>query len=284
MKEKEKIIIESAIKLFAAKGYSATSINEIVKESGISKGAFYLYFKSKDALLLAIFQHYSEQLEQKMLYYENKDLPPREKFIKQLQLVLESVIANKEFMIMQTREQAIPLNEKIKEELYKMQLKMHQFFQQGLLNIYGEHLQPFIWDLSLMLEGMIHSYLRIMLFNNEMIRVNLVLEFMIRRMDDIVLGLDNEKPLVNDILMKELIEHSKSCFQTDLHEILSKMKKIIMEIDNKEDLTISLEVLEQEIQKEKPRIPVIQGMLFNFNEVEELKVYRNKIAAYFQIQ
>lgn len=284
MREKEKIIIESAIKLFAAKGYSATSINEIVTESGISKGAFYLYFKSKDALLLSIFQHYSEQLENKMLYYENKDLLPRDKFIKQLQSLLESVIANKEFMIMQTREQAIPLNERIKEELYKMQLKMHQFFQQGLLNVYGDHLQPFCWDLSLMLEGMLHSYLRILLFNNEMIRIDVVMEFMIRRMDDIVLGLENDKPLVNDSFMKELIERSQSYFQTDIHDILLKMKKIIMELDEKDDLSISLEVLESEIQKEKPRIPVIQGMLFNFNEIDELKVYRNKIAAYFQIQ
>lgn len=284
MREKEKIIIESAIKLFAAKGYSATSINEIVTESGISKGAFYLYFKSKDALLLSIFQHYSEQLENKMLYYENKDLLPRDKFIKQLQSLLESVIANKEFMIMQTREQAIPLNERIKEELYKMQLKMHHFFQQGLLNVYGDHLQPFCWDLSLMLEGMLHSYLRILLFNNEMIRIDVVMEFMIRRMDDIVLGLENDKPLVNDSFMKELIERSQSYFQTDIHDILLKMKKIIMELDEKDDLSISLEVLESEIQKEKPRIPVIQGMLFNFNEIDELKVYRNKIAAYFQIQ
>ncbi|WP_042352570.1 TetR/AcrR family transcriptional regulator [Bacillus massiliigorillae] len=284
MKEKEKIIIKSAIKLFAAKGYSSTSISEIVAESGISKGAFYLYFKSKDALLLAIFQHYSEQLENKMLFYENKDLPSREKFIKQLQSVLESVIANKEFMIMQTREQAIPLNERIKEELYNMQLRMHHFLQQGLLNIYGERVKPFIWDLSLMLEGMLHSYLRIMFFNNEMIRVDFVMEFMIRRMDDIVSGLMNDKPLLDESLMQELINSKHSCFQTDIYDVLSKMKSIIAELDTKEDLMISLEVLEQELQKEQPRIPVIQGMLSNFNEITELTVYRNKIAAFFQIQ
>lgn len=40
MKEKERLIIESAMKLFATKGVNATSVQEIVTASGISKGAF----------------------------------------------------------------------------------------------------------------------------------------------------------------------------------------------------------------------------------------------------
>ncbi len=47
MKEKERLIIEMAMKLFATKGVNATSVQEIVTACGISKGAFYLYFKSK---------------------------------------------------------------------------------------------------------------------------------------------------------------------------------------------------------------------------------------------
>ncbi len=44
MKEKERLIIESAMKLFATKGVNATSVQEIVTASGISKGAFLLIF------------------------------------------------------------------------------------------------------------------------------------------------------------------------------------------------------------------------------------------------
>ncbi|MCY8280477.1 TetR/AcrR family transcriptional regulator, partial [Bacillus inaquosorum] len=38
MKEKEKLIIETALKLFAQKGYNSTSVQEIAKECKISKG------------------------------------------------------------------------------------------------------------------------------------------------------------------------------------------------------------------------------------------------------
>ncbi|CAM4100818.1 hypothetical protein BAPA111461_18685 [Bacillus paramycoides] len=41
------------MKLFATTGINATSVQEIVTACSISKGAFYLYFKSKDELLLA---------------------------------------------------------------------------------------------------------------------------------------------------------------------------------------------------------------------------------------
>lgn len=45
---KQEEIIESAIKLFAENGFTNTSIQEIVNDCGISKGAFYNYFPSKE--------------------------------------------------------------------------------------------------------------------------------------------------------------------------------------------------------------------------------------------
>ncbi len=44
-------IIAAAWKLFYEQGYEETIIDEIVEESGTSKGSFYHYFKSKDDLL-----------------------------------------------------------------------------------------------------------------------------------------------------------------------------------------------------------------------------------------
>ena len=49
--EKQQLIMGAALKLFAEKGYDATSIDKIAKEAGISKGLLYSYFKSKEELL-----------------------------------------------------------------------------------------------------------------------------------------------------------------------------------------------------------------------------------------
>ncbi|GCE28428.1 TetR family transcriptional regulator [Dictyobacter alpinus] len=48
---KKREILAVAEKLFLAKGYEQTSIDDVLKECGISKGGFYHYFKSKDEML-----------------------------------------------------------------------------------------------------------------------------------------------------------------------------------------------------------------------------------------
>lgn len=45
-------ILAEATRLFARKGYSATSVREVVEASGCTKPALYYYFRSKDALFL----------------------------------------------------------------------------------------------------------------------------------------------------------------------------------------------------------------------------------------
>jgi AcrR family transcriptional regulator len=52
--EKQKRIEETALSLFAEKGYKATSISDIAKSAGISKGLMYHYFTSKEELLKMI--------------------------------------------------------------------------------------------------------------------------------------------------------------------------------------------------------------------------------------
>ena len=50
-KEKRQLILDSALNVFAKKGYHGASIATIAKEAGISKGLIYNYFSSKEAVL-----------------------------------------------------------------------------------------------------------------------------------------------------------------------------------------------------------------------------------------
>ncbi len=52
--ERKKQIMNSALHLFATKGFHQTSISSIAKHAQISKGLMYNYFESKDALLCEI--------------------------------------------------------------------------------------------------------------------------------------------------------------------------------------------------------------------------------------
>jgi AcrR family transcriptional regulator len=55
-------ILAAAIKCFADKGYSGTSVDDIAALTGLSKGAIYHHFRSKRDILLAVFEEWSADL------------------------------------------------------------------------------------------------------------------------------------------------------------------------------------------------------------------------------
>jgi AcrR family transcriptional regulator len=55
-------ILEAAIRCFADKGYSGTTVDDIAALTGLSKGAIYHHFHSKREILLAVFEKWSADL------------------------------------------------------------------------------------------------------------------------------------------------------------------------------------------------------------------------------
>jgi TetR/AcrR family transcriptional repressor of nem operon len=53
-------LLDAALAIIREKGYSSTSVDELCAQAGVSKGAFFHYFKSKDALAVAAAKHWSE--------------------------------------------------------------------------------------------------------------------------------------------------------------------------------------------------------------------------------
>ena len=59
-------IVSAAWKLFYEQGYEDTTVDDIVYESGTSKGSFYHYFEGKDALLSSLSYLFDQKYEQLM--------------------------------------------------------------------------------------------------------------------------------------------------------------------------------------------------------------------------
>lgn len=59
-------LIDCAAELFWKNGYAATGISEILNASGLPKGSFYFYFKSKEELAAAVISYYQAALLDKM--------------------------------------------------------------------------------------------------------------------------------------------------------------------------------------------------------------------------
>ena len=59
-------IVDAAWRLFYEQGYDDTTVEDIIEESGTSKGSFYHYFDGKDALLGTLANVFDEKYEELM--------------------------------------------------------------------------------------------------------------------------------------------------------------------------------------------------------------------------
>lgn len=66
-------ITRAARELFSTKGWQATSMQEVASEAGISTGAVYRYFASKEELLLAVFHRATDLMQEQ---FENAAAKP----------------------------------------------------------------------------------------------------------------------------------------------------------------------------------------------------------------
>src|SRR5215207_8718517 len=60
--DKRERILSSAMKVFAEKGFFGAKVSDIADAAGVADGTIYLYFKSKDDLLISLFEEQMERV------------------------------------------------------------------------------------------------------------------------------------------------------------------------------------------------------------------------------
>lgn len=95
--ERKSLITKHAFKIFSEKGYSQTTVDDIVSSSGVSKGGIYTYFKSKEEIFLAIAE---ERLNNRKQLIEafNANMTSKEKITKYISWILDWVIDEKNML------------------------------------------------------------------------------------------------------------------------------------------------------------------------------------------
>ncbi|MFA1822669.1 hypothetical protein ACDX78_21370 [Virgibacillus oceani] len=175
-------------------------------------------------------------------------------------------------------EQAIPLNDSLKKALFRKQNRTRQFYREGLLAVYGKQITDYVWDLAIMLEGMFQAYIRVFLMDEKDLNIHMLAEFLINRMDDIVNGLVRSKdaPILTEkemIHIADLTGFSLESNNSKINELLHLLKEEIEKLPNNNNYLVSLEVVGEELEREIPREPVIQGMLNNLEGISELEKF-----------
>ncbi len=89
--EKKKAIMDTALQLFAQKGYYEITISDIAKKMGMSVGNLYNYFSSKDALAKELMLYISKILGNRMRKINLETISTKEKIAKIVAFYFEMV-------------------------------------------------------------------------------------------------------------------------------------------------------------------------------------------------
>lgn len=72
-------LAEAALRLFAEKGFESTSVQDVVSAAGVTKGAMYHYFGSKDDLLAEIYARVLRLQMERLTSFVERDAPVAER-------------------------------------------------------------------------------------------------------------------------------------------------------------------------------------------------------------
>ena len=122
--DKQVHILETAEKLFSAKGFDGTSVRDIAEEAGINIAMISYYFGSKEKLMQAIFESRTGQLTEKIeSLLSNESLTPLEKLNVVVDDYVERIVSKERFYKLMICEQMMEKNVVINDLLFSLKKK-----------------------------------------------------------------------------------------------------------------------------------------------------------------
>jgi AcrR family transcriptional regulator len=229
MNVRKQHVINKAHQLFIEKGFQATSIQDILDYSGISKGTFYKYFSSKSELLIAIYKTIYKTLEkERNELLIGKNPSDIEIFIKQLEM---QMITNRKNKLIALYEEVMATNDAdLKQFIRTTRLRSLRWMFGRFIDIFGEKNKPYLLDCAIMFTGMQQhnlQYNRMATDSNE--KISNVVRYSVNRLVKMVNEVADSGEQLHD---PELLEKWLPGRRRDNHELVDQFCKSSHQIRN----------------------------------------------------
>ncbi|MGG1684370.1 TetR/AcrR family transcriptional regulator [Pseudalkalibacillus sp. NRS-1564] len=286
--DKRKAILEAAVELIAEKGYTHTSMQQIADSVGVSKGSLYSFFPSKEDLIISIYEHYQQLVfERAFVVGLDGNLPPYERFAKQFQVQFEGILEYKSYMKMHMRGESAQSSEELEGMGHRMRGRLFSWLERNLIDLYGEKIAPYKWDLMWMTQSIYTSYTGLMISSESLLSPEKLGKHIVRQIDilasDFLAG--NSAPLLDDEMMRPFsVGMDREGAFTSFEKRESAWKALYNNIHELKQPQYYLEVtdrISEESRKSKPDEIVMRGLFHLLKEEDVLK--RNAQALEAQI-
>ncbi len=124
-------ILDSALAVFARRGFHATSVSDLVEAAGVARGTFYLYFDGKEALFLELLDDLTAHLRSNVVGVDLTRGSMEEQLQATVVRVLRTLVDNRPLTRILFRE-AVGLNEAVDERLAAFDTELHGYVATAL--------------------------------------------------------------------------------------------------------------------------------------------------------
>lgn len=253
---KKQLIIDSAIELFAIKGIEATSVQQITAHCGISKGAFYLSFKSKDELVLAIIDYFMKNIIMKIDQSVNGTQDKQQRLYNYYVTTFNTLAEYTGFAHILMKEQIATIGEEFFEKVVMYERMSDEVLKRILIDLYGDVIEATQYDLILLIKGFIKSYAQTLFTAGQTIQVDLLAKSLIEKTD--LLAMHSKIPYLTQFIEPfscSIVNFSKEEILTELNQLADYVTD---ELEQQ-----SIQLLKEELDIVPPRQAILLGMIAN---------------------
>lgn len=275
---KKQLIMEKALELFSEQGFEATSVQQITERCGISKGAFYLSFKTKDELIISMVENYLQK------FITDVDQVVRSSLSKDIKIV--------EFyksIFQAFKNHAAParvfFNEKVllsKKELFQKiiayDVEMSKSIIYMLEQLYQDEIHETKYDVMYCIKGFMKSYSELFIFSDLPLDLDQLARSLAEKTE--IIARHTTIPFITEELVQLTAEPcNEKVSQKSLLELIEQHLDVLEASIERE----SLELLKFQVEKTTYSKPILKGLIENIRLQPDHRWVAYVIAKYFNI-
>jgi len=275
---KKQLIMEKALELFAKQGIEATPVQQITDYCGISKGAFYLSFKSKDELIIALIDYFMMQIIAE-IDYKVTNINDDDLLYEFYYTTFNSFHKHSDFANIFIKEETHSFNGELFEKVHYYNKMMEKIISSMIDRLYGDTVQDTKFDLIYCIKGFMKTYSELFLFYSGPIDLHLLSQSLVEKTNLLA------KHMTVPFISQDLIKMFKQPINEDvaMEQIFEMTQQKIEEME--EPITKeSLILLKQELINPTLSPAIVKGLLENIQKHPHCKWISYLLRNYFEKQ
>lgn len=270
---KKQLIMEKALELFAEQGFEATSVKQITDHCGISKGAFYLSFKSKDELILSLIDHFMQQITADIDHMV-KNVNDNELLYTFYNSMFNSFYKRSDFAKILIKEQSYSFSQELLQKIHYYDSLTDKAILLMIERVFGDSVEKTKFDLLYCIKGFLNVYSGLFLFHN----VPLDVDQLARSLEEKtrILAKQTMIPFITQAYVKPVDN------ELQMEQLLEALNQVINELEDSLEKD-SLILLKQELQEPSFPPAIINGLLENIRNHSQCKWIAYLLRDYFQL-